>query len=367
MKKFRGIMHKELLHIFRDPRTLLFLFGIPLVQVLMFGFVLSNDIQDVKVAVLDQSRDESTREIVERIHSSGFFVFAGYLDNETQIEEVFRRGDAREVIVFGPDFARSLHSGEGADLQLILDASEPNTASLISNYTQGIIRDYLNEDPRLAGKSPLVAEVKMEFNPALKGVYMFVPGIVAMILILISALMTSVSITREKEFGSMEVLLVSPLKPVQIVLGKVTPYILIAFADAILVLLLGFFVFDMPMHGNLVLLLSLSLLYILMSLSLGILISTLSSTQQVAMFISMFALMLPTILLSGFIFPIENMPRILQWLSHIMPPRYFIIIMKDIMVKGVGFMYVWKEAAVLAGATLIFLAISIKRFSLRLD
>jgi ABC-2 type transport system permease protein len=360
-------MYKELLHIFRDPRTLLFLFGIPLVQVLLFGFVLSNDIENVKVAVLDRSRDAGTREIVERLHSSGFFVFAGYLDNEEQIGETFRRGDAREVIVFGPDFTSSLHNGKGAELQLILDASEPNTASLISSYTQGIIQDYLAEEMGTDVQGLLQAEIRMEFNPALRGVYMFVPGIVAMILILISALMTSVSITREKEYGSMEVLLVSPLKPVQIILGKVTPYILIAFADALFVLLLGFFVFGMPMHGNLILLLALSLLYILMALALGILISTLSNSQQVAMFISMFALMLPTILLSGFIFPIENMPRVLQWISYIMPPRYFIIIMKDIMVKGVGFLYVWKETAFLAGATLLFLGISIKRFSLRLE
>lgn len=367
MKRFRGILVKEFLHIFRDARSMLLLFGIPLVQVLMFGFVLSNDIQDVKVVVLDKSHDVYTRELVQRIHSSGFFILEGYIDTEDQIEGVFKGGDAREVIVFGPDFSKKLVTGQGADMQLILDASEPNTASLISNYTQGIVQDYIREKLPTAQPQAVKAEVRMLFNPALKGVYMFVPGIIAMILMLVSALMTSVSITREKESGSMEVLLISPLKPVQIVLGKVTPYILIAFLDAILILLLGYFVFKMPMEGSLLLLLGESFLYIVMALSLGILISTLASSQQVAMFISMIALMLPTILLSGFIFPIENMPKLLQWLSYIMPPKYFIVIIKNIMVKGIGFVYVWKETAILVGATMIFIFVSVKRFSLRLE
>ena len=210
-------------------------------------------------------------------------------------------------------------------------------------------------------------EVRMIYNEGMKGVYMFVPGTMALILMLVSAMMTSISIAREKELGTMEVLLVSPLNPAQIIVGKVIPYVLFAFINAITIILLGYFVFGMPLKGSIVLLLAESFLFISMALSLGILISTVSDNQQVAMFISVFALMLPTLLLSGFIFPIENMPVILQWISYAMPPKYFIIIIKNIMLKGTGFMYVWKETLILVGMMLFFIALSVKKFKIRLE
>jgi len=213
----------------------------------------------------------------------------------------------------------------------------------------------------------IVPEVKMFYNPELESHFMFVPGIITLILILICALMTSVTITREKEFGTMEVLLVSPLKPFQIILGKVMPYFFLSFINVILILVLSWVVFGLPVKGSLVLLLAECMIYILMSLSLGILISTVSETMQQAIFISLIGLMLPTILLSGFIFPIENMPKIYDYLSAILPPRYFIIIIKNIMIKGTGLAYVWKETLVLLLMTLIFIGLSIRKFKIRLE
>jgi ABC-2 type transport system permease protein len=213
----------------------------------------------------------------------------------------------------------------------------------------------------------ITTEYKMLFNPGLKSVFMFVPGTITILLMLVSAMMTSISIAREKEMGTMEVLLVSPLKPVQIIVGKVIPYVVLSFINAITILLLAFFVFGMPVEGSLALLLAESLLFIVMALSLGIFISTVARNQQTAMMISMFALMLPTILLSGFIYPIENMPEILQWICNAMPTKWFIIIVKDIMLKGVGMDHVWQETLIIMAMTLIFIGLSVRKFKIRLE
>ncbi|MBC8342810.1 MAG: ABC transporter permease [Bacteroidetes bacterium] len=368
MNRFRGFVIKEFFHIWRDPRTLLILVGIPVAQIMIFGFVISNDIKDLHIAVYDQSQDEVSREITNKIISSGYFILDQSIDHPSQIEESFKKGIVREVIVFGQDFGENLERLGVADLQIIADASDANTANLITNYTQAIINDYLKK-LNATHQIPLKIEtqVRMLFNEEMKGVYMFVPGTMALILMLISTMMTSISIAREKEFGTMEVLLVSPLKPVQIIIGKVAPYVALAFLDAVLILLMGVYVFKMPVLGSSTLLLLTALLYILMALSLGILISTIVKTQQVAMFISLIGLLLPTMLLSGFIFPIENMPLILQWVANILPFKYFIIMIKDIMLKGVGVAYIWKEGLVLLGFTLLFIALSVKKFKLRLE
>jgi len=272
------------------------------------------------------------------------------------------------IVVFDNDFSKKLSNGEHPAIQLLADASDPNQASLIVNYTTAIINDFITQE-YIQKNIPLqiIPQVRMLYNEEMKSVFMFVPGTMAMILMLISAMLTSVSIAREKELGTMENLLVSPLRPIQIVIGKVTPYILLSIVNAISILLLAFFVFGLPVRGSLLLLMGESILFIMLSLSLGILISTVASSQQVAMFISMFALLLPVILLSGFIYPIENMPLILQWLAYIMPPKYFIIILKNIMLKGTGFMFVWKETLVLIGFTIVFIALSVKKFKLRLE
>jgi ABC-2 type transport system permease protein len=366
MKRFQGFVIKEFYHIFRDYRTLLILFGMPAVQLLLFGYVITNEINDARIAIYDQSKDQVTQKITQKILSSGYFLLEKNLANYQEIDQSFKEGDIKMVIVFEPGFARRLQKEGEANVQIIGDASDPNAANILVNYASGIITNYLIS--LNAGQVPMqiVPEVRMQYNPRLKGVYMFVPGIMAMLLMLISALMTSISITREKELGTMELLLVSPLRPVQIIIGKVLPYVFLAFIDACIIIFMGKFVFGVPVLGNLFLLLAESFLFITVALSLGILISCITNSQQIAMTISLVALMLPTILLSGFIFPVENMPVILQWLCHLMPPKYFITITKSIMLKGNGFGYIWKETLILMGFTAMFIMLSIRKFKVRL-
>jgi ABC-2 type transport system permease protein len=364
----RGFIIKEFYHIFRDFRSMIVLFGMPVIQVLLFGFALSTEIKNAPIAIIDHSNDQVTRAITSKLLSSGFFILSDQVPGEGHIEEVFRHGKVKEVIVFESDFASKLEKDQQAGIQVIADASDPNTANLLVSYTSAIINDYQQE--YLKGMSLPVTvktETQMMYNPALKSVFMFVPGVITILLMLITAMMTSISIAREKEMGTMEILLVSPMRPIQIIAGKVLPYVLLAFSNALIILLLSYFVLGMPVKGNLLLLLAESLLFIIMALSLGIFISTVSKSQQMAMMLSMFALMLPTILLSGFIFPIENMPLPLQILSSIMPPRWFIIIVKSIMIKGLGIQYIWKETMIIAGMAVFFIALSIKKFKIRLD
>jgi ABC-2 type transport system permease protein len=368
MKRFWGFVIKEFYHIFRDTRTLVILFGIPIAQLLLFGFVVTNEIKDAKIAVYDQSKDPITQKLTQKILSSGYFKLEKNISSSQEIQNCFKGGSIKMVIVYESDFAKKLEKTGTANMQIISDASEPNTASILTNYTLAITRTFMNEiNPTVKLPLQISPEVKMQFNPNLKGVFLFVPGIMALLLMLISAMMTSISITREKELGTMEVLLVSPLKPLQIIIGKVMPYMLLSFINAIIILLLGKFVFEIPMVGSLALLLAECILFILTALSLGILISSVTDSQQVAMMLSMVALMLPSILLSGFIFPIENMPVILQWLCQIMPPKWFITIIRSIMLKGAGFEYVWKETFVLIGMMLLFILISVKKFKVRLE
>lgn len=368
MKRFLGFVRKEFQHIFRDKRTLLILFGLPIVMIILFGFVVSTEIRDVKVGIWDRSMDQASILATQKIFSSGYFVPAGYIDHEEQIGELFRGDRARMVVVFEEGFERNLLRENRAAIKVITDASDANTAQLSLTYIQGVLMNYfqsMNEDVLMPWT--LNMKSRMFYNEELKGVYMFIPGLMALILMLISALLTSVTITREKEFGTMELLLASPLKPREIILGKVTPYVLLSFVNAVTIIVLGFLVFDVPVLGSLWLLLLESMLYITLALSLGVLISTSVKTQQMAMFMSMLGLMLPTILLSGFIFPIENMPRILQWFSSIMPARWFIVIIKNIMLKGTGMTFIWKETLILLGMTLFFILASVKRFKIRLN
>lgn len=364
-----AFIKKEFIHIFRDYRSMVILFGMPVAQVLLFGFAITTDVNDAHIAILDHSKDVVTREITQKLVSSNYFLLVKNLESNSQIETEFRKGDIKQVVVFESDFAKKLEKEGRAEIQIILDASEPNTANMLNAYTTGIINTYSMQKMQQSNRMPLSIQTQttMLFNPEMKSVYMFVPGVITVLLMLVSAMMTSISITREKELGTMEALLVSPLKPIQIIVGKVIPYVLLSFTNLIVILLLARFVFAMPIQGSLVLLLAESILFIVMALALGILISTISKTQQQAMMLSMFALMLPTILLSGFIFPIENMPLPLQWVSHLMPPKWFIIIVKNIMLKGVGIAYFWKETLIIFMMTVFFIGMSVKKFKIRLD
>jgi ABC-2 type transport system permease protein len=369
MKRFLGFVKKEFLHIFRDYRTLFILFGIPVAEILIFGYAVSTDIKNAGIAVLDLSNDEITQKLTDKIVSSGFFEKTETLLNYNEIDKVFKKGKTKAVIIYEEGFSRKLTGQGTASLNIIVDGSEPNVATLVTNYTTAIVNTFVTDILNPASGNPLriQPEVKMYYNPNLKSHYMFVPGVITLILILICALMTSVTITREKEFGTMEVLLASPLKPIHIILGKVMPYFILSFINVLLILGLSWLVFGLPVKGSIILLLVECMLYILMSLSLGILISTISKSMQQAIFISLIGLMLPTILLSGFIFPIENMPKIYDYVSMIMPPRYFIVIIKSIMIKGTGLLYIWKETLVLISMTALFIGLSVKKFKIRLE
>ncbi|WP_282126274.1 ABC transporter permease [Marinifilum flexuosum] len=368
MNRFIGFLKKEFYHIFRDKRSMLILFGMPIVQIMLFGYVINTDLKDVKMAVLDHSKDEYTAEIINKITSSGYFQLSNNLKSIEQADVIFRKGDVKLILVFEPDFGKKLVKNSKANVQILTDASDPNTANLEVSYLQGILQNYnveINKDKQLP--SSIQANFRMYFNANLESVFMFIPGIMATILMLVSAMMTSISIAREKELGTMEILLVSPLNPLQIILGKVTPYLALSFINALVIVGMGYFVFGVPVLGSFTLLMAESVLFIFLALSIGIFISTVAKSQQVAMMLSMFVLMLPTIILSGFIFPIRNMPVPLQVISYIIPPKYFIVILKNIMLKGVGLEYVWKETLILLAMTFGFIGLSLKKFKIRLQ
>jgi ABC-2 type transport system permease protein len=370
MRRFLGFAKKEFLHIFRDYRTLIILFALPAAQIIIFGYAVTNDIKNAGIGILDLSRDEVTTEITSKLLSSDFFYLAAEPNSEAEIDNVFKEGNVKAVIVFGNNFARESGTGGNPSLVIIADGSDPNAANLVTNYAMAIVNDYFQDGVSLTGASmqmPVTPEVRMMYNPELKSHFMFVPGVITLILILVCALMTSVTISREKEFGTMEVLLVSPLRPVQIIVGKVAPYFVLSFVNVIVILLLSYFVFGLPIRGSIALLLFVCMLYILMGLSLGILISAVSSTMQQAIFISFIGLMLPTLLLSGFIFPIEYMPKVYDYISFILPPRWFVVIIKSIMIKGTGLAEIWRETLYIVFATVIFIAISVRKFKTRLE
>ncbi len=368
MKRFYAFVKKEFLHIFRDRRTLIILFGIPIVQLLLFGYALSNEVRNVKVAVADYSKDELSRRITNQISASPWFELVATAESPAQYEELLRSGKVKEIIVFESDFAQKLiHEGK-ASVQLIADASEPNTAQLVISYTTAIINSNLSTLVKGQTMKPDVnIKTRMLYNENMKESYNFIPGLMAMILMLISAMMTAITITREKETGTMEILLASPLKPIQIILGKVTPYMILSILNATIIIGLGTTLFGVPIKGSLFLLMFEVLLFIFLALSLGIMISTIAANQMAAMAISGFGLMLPTILLSGFIFPIKNMPVILQYVSLAMPPRWFIEINRMVMLKGADLSLVWKQTLILMAMSAFFILISMKKFKIRLE
>ncbi|MCB0750992.1 MAG: ABC transporter permease, partial [Ignavibacteriae bacterium] len=329
MKRFVGFVRKEFYHIFRDKRSLFILFGMPIAQILLFGFAITNEINNVNIAILDQANDVTSKEIINKIAASKHFSIVDIIQKESSIESIFKKGKVKAVLQFENNFGNNLIKEKQANVQVLTDATDPNMANTISNYISAILKKYQQElNKNTTIDYQIVPQSRMVYNAELKSVYMFVPGVMTVILMLVSAMMTSISITREKEQGTMEILLVSPLKPFQVIIGKVFPYIFLSVINAIVIVLLSIFVFNVPVNGSLFLLGIESVLFIITSLALGILISTISATQQTAMMISLMGLMLPTILLSGFIFPISSMPLPLQVISNIIPAKWFIIIVK---------------------------------------
>ena len=368
MKRFIGFIKKEFYHIFRDRRSMFILFGMPIAQIMLFGFAITNEVNNVKIAIFDQSKDVETQQIINKISASSYFDIQQEIRSEAEIESVFKKGKVKAVLVFEKDFSKKLKTQSIGKVQVITDATDPNIANTISNYISSILQNYsLEKNKTTPSAYQIQTQTQLYYNPELKSVFNFVPGVMTVILMLVSAMMTSISITREKELGTMEILLVSPLKPFQVIIGKVFPYIFMSIINASIILILGYFIFKMPIDGSLFLLAFETILFIICALALGILISTISDSQQTAMMLSLFGLMLPVILLSGFIFPISSMPLPLQVISNIIPAKWFIIIIKAIMLKGATFAVIWKETLIILGMTFLFIIVSIKKYKIRLE
>lgn len=368
MKQFIAFVKKEFYHIFRDRRTMLILLVMPMVQILLFGFAITTEVKNVRIAVFDLSKDVSTQHIKERFQASEYFTIAKELIKPDDINNVFKSGEIDMVIVFSENFADNLlHTGE-ATIQLIADGTEPNQASMLTGYASGILGSYQQELMQ-EHKIPfqIVPEVKMLYNPQAKSAYNFVPGVMGLILILICAMMTSIAIVREKETGTMEILLSSPLKPIYIILAKAVPYLILSLVNLITILLLSVYVLEVPIAGSLFWLMTVSFIFIFLALSLGLLISTMVNTQMAAMLASGMGLMMPVMLLSGMMFPIESMPEILQWISSIVPARWYIEAVKKIMIQGVEIQYVVKELSILVTMTIALVLISLSQFKTRLN
>lgn len=366
MKRFVTFLRKEFAHVLRDRKTLLILFGMPVVQILIFGFALTNEVSNARIAVVDQSNDNTTRRLIGRLDASRYFEVAQTISDPQQMVKPFRSGDAKLVIVFPAQFEQQLAHDNSVEVQVIADASDPNVATTLTNYVNAVLLDFQQELSPTAAPISIRTEMRMLYNPQLKGVHNFVPGVMALVLMLVCVMMTAVSIVREKETGTMEILLVSPFQPMMVIVSKAIPYLLLSIINVTFILLLSVFVLGLPINGSITLLMAESILFIITCLTVGIFISVKTSSQQVAMLISLMGMMLPTILFSGFMFPIENMPVPLQLISNIVPAKWYYIIVKSVMIKGLGFSDIWKETLILAGITIFMMALSLKNFKIRL-
>ena len=352
MKQFIAFVIKETKHILRDKRTMLILFGMPVVMMLLFGFAITTDVKNVRTVVVTSEMSPRTQQVVERLAQSEYFIITQTVNTPQEAERLIRSQKADMAIVFAPDFA-STKSG----VQFLVDGADPNMSQQWTSYAQGVI----------ANPQGGLVNSKLLYNPQMKSAYNFVPAIMGMLLMLICAMMTSISIVREKEKGTMEVLLVSPVKPLMVIIAKAVPYLVLAFGILITILLMARFVLGVPVAGSLFWILAVSTLYILLALSLGLLISNIAQTQLVALLMSAMVLLMPVVMLSGMIFPVESMPQALQWLAAIVPPRYYIEAMRKLMIMGVGIDAVAREVAVMAGMTVVLLAVALKKFNVRLE
>lgn len=367
MKQFLVFVKKEFFHIWRDRRTLFILLGMPIVQIIIFGFALTNEVKNSRIAVLDLSKDAASTSLLAQVNASRYFDIGRNIHSYQQIEEEFKAGKIKMAMVIPAHFNDDLKHFNKAQIQLIADASDPNVASTLTNYASSIIMDF-QDRMRQQQKLPYAihTEMRMLYNPQLKGAFNFVPGVMAMVLLLVCTMMTAITIVKEKELGTMEILLVSPMRPMMIVIAKAIPYLVLSIVNIASILLLSVYVLEVPINGNLWLLIGESILFTLVSLALGLLISAAAGSQQTAMFISLVALFLPTVMLSGFMFPVENMPAPLRAVSNIVPAKWYYIIVKSVMIKGLSIDAVWKETLILFGMMAFFLTVAIKKFKIRL-
>jgi drug efflux transport system permease protein len=362
-----GLVRKEVYHILRDRRTLVVIVAMPVLQVILFGYAIRTDVDHVRLAIVDPAPDPRTLALRARFEAARVFQTVAVLPNTAPLEPLFQRGIAQGAVVFEAGFAERLGQGQPAGLLIVGDASEPNTGSIVQAYAAAVVQAYEQDELARGTTIRIVPTVRMRFNPTRESSNLFVPGLMAFVLTIVSSLMTAISLTREKETGTLEALLVSPLRPWQIVVGKVAPYIVVGFVSVLGVIAEARLVFDVPLRGSLALLLVEGVLFILVSLSLGILISARTSSQRVAMMGALIGTMLPTMLLSGFIFPLESMPLPLRAISIVVPARWFVLVARSIMLKGTGLAYLWQPTLVLVVMAAVLLTASTRAFHDRLD
>ena len=367
MSQFLVFVQKEFYHIFRDRWTTIIVLSLNILMIILFGFGINTEIRNTRFMVFSPSKDVVTQQIINKISSSEYFIFEGYLNTPTDAEEIFKKGKIGLIIVFEDNFSKNFVPPNKAQIEFLSDASDPNTAFVTTNYAANIVNFYIQEQMQDSEIPFMIKpEIKLLYNPAMKSAYSTVPGIMGLVLMLVCAMMTSVSITREKEFGAMEVLLVSPMKPVILIISKIIPYFILSTLNLTTILILAYYVLRVPINGSLILLILFSFLFITVSLSLGLLISTVAKTQLVALLVSGMGLMLPTIMLSGLMFPIESMPKLLQYLSHIIPAKWYIIGIRNVMIKGLGVLSIINEIIILSGFALLLITVSLKKFKIRL-
>lgn len=363
----RSFIVKEFRHILRDRQTLIILLGLPVAQLTLFGFALRTDVRDVRLAFVAQAPDHETAALRARFERNGRFTLVDLPPTTAALDESFRAGRSDVALIIAAGLAERLKDGRTAQLQVIADASDPNTGATMQAHVVAVLNGWQQElGPRASGVA-LEPRIRMLFNPTLESVNLFVPGLISLILTIVTALMTAISLSREKERGTMEVLLVSPLHPWQIVVGKVAPYLLLAFVNVISVLVAAWLVFGVPFRGALFTLLAGCTVFAMVGLALGVLIAAATKSQLAAMLAALMGTMMPSTLLSGMIFPIPSMPQPLQLLSYVVPARWFIEISRGVMLKGAGFAELWPQFTILAVMFTALIAVSIRRFSVRLD
>ncbi len=367
LKSFFSFVNKEIKHIFRDPRTMLILFGMPVVMMLLFGFAITTDVKNVRTVIVTSSMDATTARIAEALGQSTYFTIVGTTPASKDAELAIRRQKADMAIVFSPRFADRQHRGNA--VEILVDAADPNMGQQWANYAQSIIATTMASIAQggHAAATWQPVSTKYLYNPQMLSSYNFVPGIMGMLLMLICAMMTSVSIAREKERGTMEVLLVSPVKPINIILAKAVPYMLLSILILTTILLMSRYVLDVPLAGSIFWIIVISLIYILLALALGLLVSNVAPSQMVALLVSAMVLLMPVMMFSGLMFPVESMPEILQWISCVIPARWYISAMRKLMIMGVGVQYVVEEVTILCGMTVGLLAIALLTFKTRLS
>ncbi len=367
MKQFLAFITKEFYHVFRDKKTLLILFGIPLMQITLFGFALTSEVKNADIIVIDNAKDDHSEKLINKLRASTYFTIYEKQIGYNEIEKEFKKGQIKAAIIFPPKFSSDLVKGKKSKMQILTDGTEPNVAKMLVQYITAITMDYQKEIN--ATNTPMmmiIPEIRMLYNEEGNGSINFVPGVMALVLMIVCTALTSVAVVREKELGTMEALLVSPFKPIGVLLAKALPYLVLSFVNLNFILLLAVFVIKVPMQGSIFLFFFFSIIFIATSLSMGLLISNITNSQQVALLLSMIGMMLPTIVFSGFIFPLENMPKFFQWFSYIVPARWYYTGVKSIMLKGLDIHYIWKEMVALSLMGASFLTIAIHKFKIRL-